>query len=353
MQRIEGDDAVAHCRDLADHEHAVLVLVGFGHGDDLSRGIAVQAFRGHAHAAHVHVFETVAQFVCADTFAQQFLARIAEFTEERRVDAARRMPGPGLEVDGLVAGNRGITEALDHGTAVDDFLGEQIGRAHDAADLHAACRQRRRQGSEHRAGSGVVNAAGKQDVVAGFGARLHVGQQHLDHLLPQREAGQRADVSTAFAAFEHEALGTLLDVHPQQRRGWCVDVGRNAFLLEMCGLIGTATGDQCVSRLALPDRGDLLLAQAVRHETEQSDTPGQHAAIGLGHARLGLLEHLQDLRAAIQRQRQERQGAIPRHLVGELRGIRYPGHRTLGNRERGAVRLRERAARRHETGGDR
>ena len=343
VQLVDGLGLVAQGGDLADHVHAVAELLRGFDGDDGAAAVAVHALGGDAQPAHVEVFEDVADLVGGAAFAQQGAAGLVEVAGESGVGAAGGMAGAGFQVDGAGAFQRLGLEAFDDGAGVHDFLGEQVGRAHQAADLHAARRQRRGERREHGARAGVVQAAGEQQVILALGAGLDVGQQRLGHLFPQREAGERADVAAALAAFEDETLGALLDVHLEQRRRRGVDVGGDAALLELRRLVRTAAGDEGVGRLALPDGAALLLAQRVRHEAEHAHAPGQVAHLGFG-----LLQHLQHLRAAHQGQGQEGQAALQGDLISEFGAVRDAGHRTLGQRVAGAVRLRQRAAGGHE-----
>ena len=111
-----------------------------------------------------------------------------------------------------------------------------------------------------------------------------------------------------------------------------MDVGLDAALLELGSLVRTAAGDQRERRLALPDFGALFLAQRVRDEAEHADAPGQVA-----DTIARLLQHLAHLWAAHQRQREERQCAALGDLDCESRAVGDARHRTLRQREAGAV----------------
>ncbi len=339
VQLVDGLGLVAQGGDLADHVHAVRQLLRRFDGDDGAAAVAVEALGGDAQAAHVEILQRVADLVGGAALAQQGAAGLVEVAGEGGVGAAGGVAGAGFQVDGAGAFQRLLLEAFHHRAGLHDFPGEQIGRAHQAADLHAARRQRRGQRGEHGARAGVVQAAGEEQVILALGAGLDVGQQGLGHLLPQREAGERADVAAALASLEHKPPRALLDVHLEQRRRRRMDIGGDAALLERRRLIRTAAGDEGVGRLALPDGGALLLAQRVRHEAEHAHAPWE-----ISHLGLGLLQHLQHLRPAHQGQGQEGQAALQRHLVSEFGAVRDAGHRTLGQRVARAMRLRQRAA---------
>ena len=343
MQLGDGLHAVAQGRDLADHVHAVAALAVLGHHDHLAGRIAVEALGGDAQPAEVEILERVADVLDAALLAQQPAALLEEGAGERRVDAARGMPGAGFQVERARAAQRLVLEGLHDRAAGDDLAGEQVGGAHQRADLHAALGQRCGHRRQHRAGRGVVDAAGEQDVDFLLLAGRHFGEQQLDHLFPQREAGDRPDVAAAFSALEHEAARALFQVQAQQGGRRCVDVGRNPPRFERRGLVRTAAGDQRITgpvwRLARPDLGTLLVAQCLRHEAEQADAPGCVA-----DALTRLFEHLAHLRAAHQRKREKRQRARFRDLGGEGRRIRDARHRPLRQRIAGAMRRGQRRA---------
>ena len=119
-----------------------------------------------------------------------------------------------------------------------------------------------------------MDAAGKQHVDVGCLGGFAVLKQHVNHLLPKREARNRPDVAATFPAFKDEATGALLQVHLQQCWRRRVDICRNAFGFEMCGLVGASAGDQGIAGLAGQHGLDLFLTQLLGHETQQADAPG-------------------------------------------------------------------------------
>ena len=70
-----------------------------------------------------------------------------------------------------------------------------------------------------------------------------MGKQRRDHALPEHEARERSDVPAAFPAFEHETPGALVEEQLEQVRRGHVQVGRDAFGLELTRLVGPATRD--------------------------------------------------------------------------------------------------------------
>ena len=333
MQVGEREHVAVQRRHLADHVHAVAdLLLGLVVGQ-LALGIAHAAFRGHAQTAQIKGLQLVADIVGRRSLAEQLAPAIVEIARKRRVGAAGRVARAGFQADRTLAGQRLIAVAGHGGAGIHDFPGEQIGTAHQRAHFHAAFGQRRGQCGQHGAGHAIVHAAGEQHVdIAGFAGR-NIGQQHVDHLLPQREAGQRADMAAAFAALEHEPFGALFQIHAQQRGRRRMDICRDAAILELGGLVGAATGDKRERWLVFPDFGDLFFAQLLRHEPEYAHAPGQRA-----HPVAGFGEQLAHLFAAHQRQRQEWQSTVFRHRVGEFGRIGNPGHRPLSQRILGAVR---------------
>ena len=118
------------------------------------------------------------------------------------------------------------------------------------ADLHAALGQPGGQCRDHRRPTGVVNAAGEDDVeVFARPATAKVLRQHLDHRLPQDEAGPRPDVPAALPPLEDEPPATVLQEHPQQAGRRDVQVRRDALLFEFLRLIRPAAGDDGERRL--------------------------------------------------------------------------------------------------------
>ena len=90
-----------------------------------------------------------------------------------------------------------------------------------------------RQRRDHARRERVVNAAGEDDVQVVGRLAADVFEEHLDHRLPQREAGPRADVAAALLPLEDEPPRAVLQEHPQQPRRRHVQVGRDALLLRV------------------------------------------------------------------------------------------------------------------------
>ena len=176
------------------------------------------------------------------------------------------MPGAGGQTHGALAGNGFGLEAGHDRAGFHDVLGEQIGRTHQHTDLHAAFGQRSGHRGDHRTGQRVIDAASEEHVNIRSVGGFHLVQQHANHLLPQREAGDGADMPAAFPAFEYKASGALVEIHLEQGRCRRVDVCGNAFGFEMRSLIRAAAGDQRVGGLAGQNRLDLFFPQFLRNE---------------------------------------------------------------------------------------
>ena len=159
-------------------------------------------------------------------------------------------------------------------------------------------------------------------------------------LLPEQEARARADVAAALAALEDEAPGALLQEEVEQRRRGHVQVGRDADLLERARLRRTPAGDERHGRADVVHDRELLLAELGRDEAEDAHAP-RPAAQALGR----LVEQPPHLRAAEQREGEEREPASVRDGLGERRRVADARHRALRDRVADPVRLRERAAR--------
>src|SRR2546428_13568808 len=95
----------------------------------------------------------------------------------------------------------------------------------------------------------------------------------FDHQLPKYEAGSRTHMSTAFAPFEDDSAGTILEKHPQQFGGRDVQIGVNAFLFECLCLVRTATCNNGVRRTNLQRLRQLFLPKVLRHKTQNADAP--------------------------------------------------------------------------------
>ena len=340
-------NAVGQGGDLSDHVHPVAVLVLVANLDDLARCIPVHPFAGNAQATQVEIFQYLGDFAGRRAFGDQAAAGVKEFAGEGRVRAAAGVTWAGREADGAPTGDSLGLEARDNGTGVDDVLREQIGRAHQNAHLHTALHQWCGHRCDHGTGLRVVNATGKQHMHVGGIGRLHLGEQDVNHLLPQREAGDRADMAAAFPPFEDKAAGALFEIHLEQRRCRCMDVSGNAFGFEMGGLVRPATGDECIAGLAGEDGLDLFFAQLLRDESEQTNAPR-----GVANTRARLFQQAADLLSTHQGQRQHRQPATLGNTAGKCCRIRDSGHGALDDRVPRAVRLRQwRVGRQRSLGG--
>ena len=339
MQGFDAHRRIPQRGDLADHVHAIALLLRNRHIDHLAIVAAVHALAGDAQAAEVQVFQRITDFLAALAFLQQAAALGVEVLRELGIDATAGMAGAGFEIHRPRAGDGLGLEGLDDCTGGDDLIGEQVSRAHQAADLHAARGERCGHCRHHRGRARIVDAAREQHVHALVRPLGRVFEQHRDHLLPQRKARQRADMPAAFAALEHEAARALFEIELEQRRCGRVDVGGDAALLELGSLIRAATRDERERRLALPDRLALLLPQRVRHEAQHAHAPGC-----VVDQRLCRLQHFQHLWPARQGQRQKRQRAGLGDFRRKRGRIADARHRPLREREARAVRCRQRPA---------
>ena len=164
-------------------------------------------------------------------------------------------------------------------------------------------------------------------------------QQPLDLGVPQRQARARADVAAALAALEHEAACAVAQEPVEQGRRGHVQVGGDADVLEWTRLRRPASGDQGQRRSDVVDHFELRSPHVGRHEPEDADTP-RPVTEQLG----GLGQQVADLAAGKECERQERQPAGCGHAGGELGSVGDAGHRALGDRVPGAVRLRDAGA---------
>jgi hypothetical protein len=330
--------------DLADHVHAVGGLGGGVDGDDRV-AVAAQALGGDAQAAEVELLERGPPLLRRRAGRGQPRLLGGERRGERR---CRRSGwrGRARSRAGVVARTRSRPAGSRAGSRpTPPPRGEQVGGAHQHADLGAARGQRRRQRRHHRARARVVDAAGEQHRHLGH---RRVREQPLELRLPQREARARADVAAALAALEDEAARAVLQEQVEQARRRHVQVGRDAGGLERRGLRRATAGDQRHRRLDVVQHRELLVAQLGRHEAEDADAPRP-----IAQARRGLADQRADLGARRQRQREERQAAGRRHRLGERGAIADPRHRPLRDRVAQAVGRGERRARRErrERGG--
>ncbi len=340
VQLLDRAGGVAQGGHLADHVHPLGRLLPGRQGPEL-RGarqaavvrVAIDPLRGDAQPAEVERLEHVADLLGRAALRQEPAPLALEGAGERRVDAARRVAGPGLQEDGALAADRGLLEPLDDRPRGDRLAREQIGGAQEHADPRAALGQRGGQRRHHRGAERVVDAGGEQEMAL----RDLVGGQRLedrvDHGVPQDERRARPDVAAALAPLEHEAARSALQEQLQEPRRRHVQVGRDAVALKGQGLVGAAAGDQGERGAELADDLELLLAQLQRHEAEDADPP---RALAQRAARL--LQESPRLGGAHQRQGQERQPAAPGDLEGKGGRVADAGHRTLHDGIAGPVR---------------
>ena len=299
-------------------------------------GAVADSFGGNAQPADIEHFEhleyPLGRFQCQ----QQLASGAFELIAERRYRAARIHAFARLQQGCLVAGNGLGLKLLQDRAGLNDFTREQIGGAHQYADLHAKRGQRRCHYRYRSGGPVIVNTAGKQNL---HGLRVVDGHraQYLDGLFPKDEAAQRAGVSAAFAAFEDELAGAVLDELAQQAGGGDVQIGTDAKFFEFARLARPAAGNECKRRFDFTHHFKLLLAERQGHEAEQTNTPGPRA-----EQRASLLQDLARLFLAHDRQGNQRQGTVRDDRLRKRRDIADPGHRSLHDRIPSAMGLGER-----------
>ncbi len=295
---------------------------------------ALEALAGQAEAAQVELLQLGPHLLLGGAIGLEALLGVPEGLDVLGIDAAGGVAGRGLEEDRFVAPDGRRLEAGDDGTAGHCLGGEQVGRAHQHADLGAPCRERTCHGRDHGGGTLVVDPAGKQHVQLVFVAE---GQEPLDLGLPQGEAGTRADVAAAFPALEDELAGTVVQETVEQAGGGDVQEGVDSRRLERCRLRRAAAGDEGARGADVVDDRQLGFPQFGGDEAEDADAPG--AALKEGR---GFFEQRPNLVAAHQRQRQERQASRLGDRQGEGGPVTDPGHRSLGDGDRQAPGGRER-----------
>ena len=178
------------------------------------------------------------------------------------VRTARGVTHAGLQQNGLPAGNGLFLEPTGNRPRRDRLFREQIGGAQKNADLHPSIRQRSRHRRNHGRRHGVMNPAGKDDLVVArpVSSPIQMIQDHADHRVPKNEARSRADVPAALPPLENHPANAPAQKHLQQAGRGNVHVGRNPLTLKESGLIRSTTGDDGVRRRVLANLCKLLLA---------------------------------------------------------------------------------------------
>ena len=111
-----------------------------------------------------------------------------------------------------------------------------------------------------------------------------------------------------------------------------MQVRRDPIPFQLGRLVRPAPRDQGERRPGRSDRGQLLLAQAGRGESEQAHTPGTPRNLTGGH-----FEQALDLGPAQQRKRDEGEPSFPGNGLGERGHVAHPCHRALEDRQPTAV----------------
>ena len=203
--------------------------------------------------------------------------------------------------------------------------------------MGTASGQRRPNGSDGGRRPGVVDTSGEEDVQV---LRVRDIAKPFDLFIPQREAGARTHMATAFTAFEHESPRTLLHETVQQSGGGHVEIGGNSSFLERRSLGRPPAGDERDRRSSSLDHRELLFPQFRRYEAENADAP-RTVTEELGCPS----EERLDLGPGHEGECQEWQAPVIGYGRGERRVIAHPGHGSLGNRVADLVGLGDAAAR--------
>ncbi len=322
VQLREGGRVITHRGDLADHDHAVGLLSLRVDLDQLVP-LAADPLGGDPQAPDVQPLERLPDRLGGGALRLQRAPGLLEGLHERGVGAARRVAGGRVQQHGLAAVQGGLLKAGLDRAGRHRLLGEQVGRAHQEADLRAAHGEGGRERRDHRRRSRVVDAAGEHH--RQLLGRL-VLQQAIDELLPQHEAGARADVPAALPPLEHEAARAVPQEQIEQPRRRHVQVGLDALGLELACLSGASPREQGHRRLRGADDRQLLLAQLRRREPQQPDPPGPARQL-LGRA----LDHALQGLAPDEGQGEERQRAGVGDRPGEAGRVAHPRHRTLSD----------------------
>ena len=127
------------------------------------------------------------------------------------------MARAGLQQDRVLALEGFFLKTRHDGSGGHGFVREQVRGAHEDADGHAPLDQTCGESRHHGGGTGVVDAAGEDDLeVFAAAGRAEVLQEELAHGFPEDEAGAWADVAAALPTFEHETPAAVLQEHPEQ-----------------------------------------------------------------------------------------------------------------------------------------
>ena len=105
-------------------------------------------------------------------------------------------------------------------------------------------------------------------------ARPEMFEQFTTHRFPQYETRTWPDVPAALAPFKDESLSAVAEEHPEQSRRGNVQVGGNARVFELLGLIRTSSRDESERRSVTENRICLFLADFGRQESQDPHTPG-------------------------------------------------------------------------------
>ena len=263
MQVFHGADLLAQRRRLAHHVEAARYLFGFGDACQAARGtfMADDALRGQAQPADVQRFQSHAELVGGNSFSARPGFHRGEGGRVRRGGTPDDVTRPGFEKHGMAATHRLPLEGFPDRAGGYGFPGEQVWCAHEEPDFNPVLRQRRHGDRSHGPAGRVVDTPRQEDVARGQFVRSQGFQKDLRRLLPEDEAGQRTDVTSAFAPFKHEAARAFPGKEFQEFRRGDVQVGPDSLLLETEGLTGTASRDEGEGRVVSPHHGHLLFVK--------------------------------------------------------------------------------------------
>ena len=124
MQGFNGLDAVGQGGDLADHVHAIAMLIFIANRDDLARGIAIHAFASNTQAAQVQVFEHFGDLTGRRALGDQAAPGVEKLACKAGIGAAAGVPRAGGQADRALAGHGFRLEARHDGAGLDNVLGE-------------------------------------------------------------------------------------------------------------------------------------------------------------------------------------------------------------------------------------
>jgi hypothetical protein len=221
--------------DLAGHVKALGCL-----GRLVDQGsVVLESLAGQPQASGVQEFQLHPEVTALRAGRGQVRAPLAELLDVRRAQGAGHVARRGLQQRRPGRLDRQLLEARLDRPMLDGLAGEQVGGPHQHPDRGAAPRQRCGHGRGHSCGPGIMNAPGEQHLQLPGGVGGRAVEELVDDrelCLPQREAGQRSDVTATLGALEHEPADARAQELPQQLGGRHVQERRDSGLLKLAGL---------------------------------------------------------------------------------------------------------------------